>query len=150
MIEKDKSLIKNKESIISRIINKIKKIFKKENKSELPPNEAVQEIEKIDFNNHEETPNEVTSQEPEKHFSKNSEAEEKYREIKERFFEKYNSYKSGELSEDDLSPSEIIMATSMLEEELKVNKVNSIKETKNLNEIEEKIKKIEKRVSANS
>lgn len=145
MIEEDKSLVEKKENIFKRIINKIKALFnKKENLSELPQNEAKEEIEIIDFDKFENPKlNEVSNAIPQ-------EAEDKYNEIKARFFEKYNSYKKGELSSKSLSARELLMANSMLEKELEINKEESIKNTRELNELEEEISVLEKKVNINS
>ena len=150
MIEKDKSLIENKENIFRRILRKIKKLFKKENLSELPINEAKEDLETIDFSKYvniekkDEQVNETIKP------SIHQEVEEKYQEIKDRFFEKYNQYKKGEVSSKEMSSRELFMANKMLEEEVEMNKANSINETRNLNELNEKIANLEKRVNANS
>lgn len=150
MIEKDKSLIENKENIFRRILRKIKKILKKENLSELPINEAKEDLETIDFSKYvsiekkDEQVNETIKP------SIHQEVEEKYQEIKDRFFEKYNQYKKGEVSSKEMSSRELFMANKMLEEEVEMNKANSINETRNINELNEKIANLEKRVNANS
>ena len=147
MIEKDKSLIENKENIFKKIIKSIKKLFEKENLSELPINDAKEDLENIDFSKYE---NENLHTNESIKPTINPKAEEKYKEIKDRFFEKYNQYKKGEVSSKELSSKELFMANKMLEEELEMNKTSSINETRKLNELNEKISNLEKRVNANS
>lgn len=75
---------------------------------------------------------------------------EEYQLNKDIFFEKYNKYKKGEISGKDLTSKEIFIANQLLKKEYEINKNASIRETRKLNELNEKISIMEKSKKLNS
>lgn len=146
MIEKDKSLTEKKENIFKRLFSFIKSLFNKDHLKSLPENDA-----KIEESSEEllETSRFDYEEEQTPHLDK-EEAEEKYKKIKEKFFERYNQFKKDEIKVTDLTDRELLMTEELLDEEVEYLREESNKQEYRNYTLTEKIAALEKQIKLNN